>query len=253
MAEADRGDKLHTEVTVGIACRRRRMPETHRRRTWTTDEDVDPQAAIKIGEGASSRHRQVRERDEVKVKVPRVFGAITDGDGRSRWTVPIDPATTGDRSFRNAYWMPRGNGGRGSREVLMRDVAVERTRGVEHVRAHPPRGFLAVAFGDRAHDRVVFRTRTGEALVLAELHAAEGVEPRPHCDRLVGQEVVVRRTVDRLVELAVERVIGVDIARHDRRLARLMYPQQTAAFERRDPVGGEPDAHRLELRHRHDP
>jgi len=28
--------------------------------------------------------------------------------------------------------------------VLMRDVAVERTRRVEHVRAHPARGFDAV-------------------------------------------------------------------------------------------------------------
>ncbi len=41
--------------------------------------------------------------------------------------------------------------------VLMRDVAVEGACRVKHVRTHAAAGFLAVAFGDRAHHRVVLR------------------------------------------------------------------------------------------------
>jgi len=115
----------------------------------------------------------------------------------------------------------------------MRDVAIERTRSVEHVRTHPAGGFVAVALGDRAHHRVMFRTRLGEAAVLAELHAAERVEPRANCNRLLRQEVVVRGAVDRLVELAVKRIVCIDVACIDRRFAGLVDAEQRLRSRRR--------------------
>ncbi len=126
----------------------------------------------------------------------------------------------------------------------MRDVAIERTRSVEHVRTHPAGGFAAVALGDRAHHRVMFRTRLGEAAVLAELHAAERVEPRANFNRLLRQEVVVRGAVDRLVELAVKRIVCIDVACIDRRFAGFVDAEQAAAFEA---AGGFPSLYRIAL------
>lgn len=69
--------------------------------------------------------------------------------------------------------------------VLMGDVAVESTGCVEHVRR--PCGLVAIAFGDRAYDRVVLGMPVGETALLAQLPRTERVEAGAHRHLLFGK------------------------------------------------------------------
>lgn len=107
----------------------------------------------------------------------------------------------------------------------MRDVGVEGARRVEHVRPHPARCFLAVAFGDRAHHRFVLFPRTLQTGALAQLHATERVQSGPDGDCLLGEEVVMRGSVYSLVEA----IMPIDIPAGCRHLAGFVDRKRSAA------------------------
>lgn len=58
----------------------------------------------------------------------------------------------------------------------------------------------------------------GGAVRLAQLRAPEGVQAVAHGDRLFGKEAIVGGVIDGFMELAVEAVIGIEIAGLDDRL-----------------------------------
>ena len=59
--------------------------------------------------------------------------------------------------------------------------------------AHAPGCHLAVAFGDRLHDCLVFVPGSAEPFALAQLRAPEGVQAVAHGDRLFGKEAIAER------------------------------------------------------------
>src|SRR5215212_7462878 len=84
------------------------------------------------------------------------------------------------------------------------DIAGQRATGVEHVSTHATRRLVAVATRHDLQDLAVLFMRLDEAIALAELGAPERSQTGADADGLFHHELVVRRAIDRLVELAVE-------------------------------------------------
>ena len=119
----------------------------------------------------------------------------------------------------------------------------------EDVGAHRAVGGLAVAALDRLDHDLVLGMAGGEAAFEAELGAPEGCEAPSHLLRRLDQEGVAAAFVDRAVKRAIERLVAVDIAGLDIGHARLVQGDQVALLGDAHPLGGEPRAGALELRH----
>ena len=121
---------------------------------------------------------------------------------------------------------------------------------------HATGRLVAVATRHGLQDLAVLVMRLDEAIALAELGAPERCQTGADADGLFHQELVVRRAINRLMELAVEVVVGVDVAAAHPLGRGILHFLQLAAFDRRDAVGRQADAHRLDLggglKHVHD-
>lgn len=126
-------------------------------------------------------------------------------------------------------------------------IAAKRSRGIEHMCSHAPGCRLPIAFRYRLHDRIVLVPRPAETFTLSKLRAPEGNEPGAHRYRMFGEECVMRGAIDSFVELAIERIIGVEITFLDHRQREIVQFDQMASLKRRHTISRQPYAHRLDF------
>ena len=96
--------------------------------------------------------------------------------------------------------------------LLGRDMALERARRLHEVRAHTPRGFLAVAPHHRVDNVPMLFERPPKTLGLEHLRPAEARHAITQRQRLLGNIGIVRGAVDGFMKSHVGVDHGFDIA-----------------------------------------
>jgi hypothetical protein len=133
---------------------------------------------------------------------------------------------------------------------LRRNVSSDGAGGIKHVCAHPTRRFISLALRDGVQNGLMFLSRTSKPACVTELRSAKSFHSIADGQGLFRHECVVGRTVNSLVKFAIELIVPIDVAALDQRFRCVMHFDELATLERGHSVGGNPDAHRLDLSRR---
>src|SRR5262245_1014121 len=131
---------------------------------------------------------------------------------------------------------------------LVHVVARGRAHDVD-VRAHHLARGLGVSLQDGIDDGAVLRVGFGQTVLQRELGAPERRNPLANSDRRRQQKVVVCSAIDDVVELEIERPVGLLVVAADRLERAPVNELEPDALGRRHPLRREPRARRLQLAH----